>query len=93
MFEWLFSLLRPIGIPVETYDEALNIAQTAIHEKIPDYDTSNQIISLSYDDKKGVWHFRYFTKHEPGEYLFGGIGPGVEIRKSDGKITYLKGQK
>ncbi|MBR0423581.1 MAG: hypothetical protein IJJ04_02955 [Clostridia bacterium] len=92
MFGWLFSCCLPVK-PVETVEEALMIAQTAIHKKCPNYDTSNQHSDLWYDEKNGIWRFRYFTNHAPDEPIFGGIGPGVEIRKSDGKITFLKGQK
>lgn len=91
MFGWLISLFWNLR-PVENRDNALNIAQTAIHRKWPG-DYSLYEPKLSYDESKGIWHFRYLMKHEPGQYLLGGIGPGVDIRKSDGKITYLKGQK
>ena len=91
MFRWLTNLFYQPH-PVETYDEALRIAQYEVQKKFPmDYSLYNP--NLWYDQQAGKWHFRYLIKHEPGEYLFGGIGPGVEIRKSDGKITYLKGQK
>lgn len=91
MLELLFSCFLSAK-PVESYDEALRIAQTATQKKFPqDYTLYES--RLYYDESNEVWHFRYMERHEPGEYLFGGIGPGVDIRKSDGKITYLKGQK
>lgn len=94
MLGWLLGLFCQPSKPVNTRDEALNIAQTAIRQKWPNYHNSEDEPSLWYDEKLGVWHFRYFTKHESDEPIFGGIGPGVDIRGSDGKILrYLKGQK
>lgn len=78
--------------PVETFEEALKIAQYEVQKKFPgDYSLCDS--DLRYDQKAGVWHFRYIDKHSNEECLLGGIGPGVDIRKSDGKIMYLKGQK
>ncbi|MGN1043670.1 MAG: hypothetical protein ACI4PR_02565 [Acutalibacteraceae bacterium] len=92
MFAWLISLFwQPIK-PVETRDEALKIGQYEVQKKFPD-DYSSCEVSLWYESETDLWHFRYIKKHEPDEIIFGGIMPGVNIRKSDGKITYLKGQK
>lgn len=91
MFSFIANLFRQ-PTPVNTYDEALNIAQTATQKKFPgDYSSCNA--SLWYEPETDLWHFRYLDKRLPDTPIFGGIGPGVNIRKSDGKITYLKGQK
>ena len=92
MLGWLISWFWQPPKPIETFEEALKIGQCEVQKRFPgDYSSFNA--DLWYDPQKSVWHFRYFIKHEQGEYLLGGIGPGVDIRKSDGKITYLKGQK
>ena len=91
MLGWLISLFWQ-SHPVETREEALNIAQTAIQSKWPG-DYSQYIFELRDDQENKVWHFRYFDKEVLVGPLLGGLGPGVDIRKSDGKITYLKGQK
>lgn len=91
MFEWLINLFWQPK-PVNSYEDALEIGKATIYDKWPD-DYSSFNIDLWDDQKNGVWHFRYFCKRNPGEILLGGIGPGVDIRKSDSRITYLKGQK
>ena len=90
MLGWILSLFGQPAKPVNTSDEALNMAQTAIQQKWPgDYSSYDK--QVWYDSELDVWHFRYLR--EGYSNMFGGIGPGVDIRKSDGKITYLKGQK
>ena len=63
MLGWLLSLFCQPSKPVNTRDEALNIAQTAIRQKWPNYHNSEDEPSLWYDEKLGVWHFRYFTQN------------------------------
>lgn len=92
MLGWLLSLFGQPNQPVKTFDEALRIAKYEVQQKFPD-DYSTCVPSLWYEPETDLWHFRYIEKHEPDEPIFGGIGPGVNIRMSDGKITYLKGQK
>ncbi len=92
MLGWLLSLFCQPSKPVNTRDEALNIAQTAIYKKWGQYDYSSFEQRISYNSESDVWHFRYM--HKDCHNMFGGIGPGVEIRGSDGKVLkYLKGQK
>lgn len=91
MFAWLINLFWQPH-PVETFEEALKIAQYEVQKKFPgDYSLCDS--NLWYDKNTDVWHFRYIDKPSSDEFLLGGIGPGVDIRKSDGKIMYLKGQK
>ena len=89
MLKWLGDLFSSPKQPVNTFEEAMMIGQYETQKKFPG-DYSSYSAGLLYDSKRNSWRFRYLrNSSEDGVCVLSGIGPGVEIRKSDGKITYI----
>lgn len=82
MLEWLLSLFCQPSKPVNTRDEALNVAQTAIYKKWGHYDYSSYEKRISYDSQSDVWHFRYLRRGCSN--MFGGM-----IMFKCAKLPYL----
>ena len=71
---------------------AISIAVKAIEEKFPDFDFKEHECHVSFDKTTQEWIVNYRLPEKVGVITLGG-GCVVKIRKSDGKVTNIYGEK
>ena len=94
-FSWWLSGYLPWSVPVETAEQALAIGERVAHEEFPNVDYSRYKVRVNFHSLRNgyqEWCVWYELVDENGEhypYLFGGNGPEIHIRPTDGKILRI----
>ncbi len=85
---WWVSGWLPTSVPVETAEQALAIGERVAHEEFPNIDYSKYEVQVEYRcyrNGRKVWDVAYM-EIDKDPRIFGGNGPEIEIRQTDGKI-------
>lgn len=85
---WWVSGWLPTSVPVETAEQALAIGERVAHEEFPNIDYSKYEVQVEYRCYRNgckVWEVWYWDVNKDPR-IFGGGGPEISIRQTDGKI-------